>query len=132
MSVPEPRSRCFLVYALAPESMSARDANELLNEYIGQSSRGQIVSHDDFIGQPRGALRSWKCETRTRRRSSPTSGPRGLGGHEPAADLLADRGRFVAQSDFTLRNYGGTSLAELEEAEEPRKRFWWQKPKHRG
>ena len=39
---------------------------------------------------------------------------------------------FVAQADFTLRNYGGTSLAELEEAEEPGKRFWWQKPKHRG
>ena len=38
---------------------------------------------------------------------------------------------FVAQADFTLRNYGGTSLAELEEAEKPRKRFWWQKPQHR-
>ena len=52
MSEPEPRSRCFLVYALAPDGMSARDANELLNEYIGQNGRGQIVSHDHFIGQP--------------------------------------------------------------------------------
>jgi hypothetical protein len=30
----EPRSRCFLVYALAPEGMAAREANDLLNRYI--------------------------------------------------------------------------------------------------
>jgi len=131
MSEPEPRSRCFLVYALAPESMSARDANELLNEYIGQTGRGQIVSHDHFIGQPHGGLCDLRSADRGRGGEAhrPRS-PRGLGDHEPAADLLADRGRLRRAADFTLRNYGGTSLAELEEAEEPRKRFWWQKPKH--
>ena len=30
---------------------------------------------------------------------------------------------FVAQADFTLRNYGGTSLTDLEAAEQPQKRF---------
>ena len=34
---------------------------------------------------------------------------------------------FVAQVDFTIENYGGTSLAELEAAEQPEKRFWWQR-----
>jgi hypothetical protein len=29
----EARSRCFLVYALAPDGLTAREANELLNEY---------------------------------------------------------------------------------------------------
>ena len=131
MSEPEPRSRCFLVYALAPEGMSARDANELLNEYIGQSGRGQIVSHDHFIGQPHGGFAVF--EVRTEDEEAKLADPGPLEGWQitsrPLTFSLTAVG-FIAQADFTLRNYGGTSLAELEHEEEPRKRFWWQKPKH--
>jgi hypothetical protein len=34
---------------------------------------------------------------------------------------------FAAQTAFTLERYRGTTLDELEAAEEPRKRFWWQR-----
>jgi hypothetical protein len=132
MSEPEPRSRCYLVYALAPDGMSARDANELLNQYIGESGRGQIVSHDHFIGQPHGGFAVFEVRDEDEQAKLADPGP--LTGWElttrPLTFSLTAVG-FVAQADFTVRNYGGTSLTELEEAEKPGKRLWWQKPKHR-
>ncbi len=132
MSEPEPRSRCFLVYAVAPEGMSARGANELLNEYIGQDGRGLIVSHDHFIGKPHGGFAVF--EVRSEDEEAKLADPGPLDGWQlmtrPLTFSLTAVG-FVAQADFTLRNYGGTSLADLQRDEKPRKRFWWQKPQHR-
>lgn len=128
----EPRSRCFLVYALAPEGMAAGEANDLLNSYIGEGGRGLIVTHDHFIGTPHGGLAVF--EVATEEEETKLADPGSLEGWQltsrPLTFSLTAVG-FVAQADFTLRNYGGTSLAELETAEEPRKRFWWQKPQHR-
>jgi SAM-dependent methyltransferase len=118
--------------ARAREHVRSR-RERLINEYIGQSGRGQIVSHDHFIGQPHGGFAVF--EVRNEGEETKLADPGPLEGWEvtsrPLTFSLTAVG-FVAQADFTLRNYGGTSLAELEEAEEPRKRFWWQKPKHRG
>ena len=128
----EPRSRCFLVYAIAPEGMPAREANELLNRYIGESGRGLITTHDHFVGTPHGGFAVFEVATEEEEAKLADPGP--LEGWEitsrPLTFSLTAVG-FVAQADFTLRNYGGASLAELEAVEEPRKRFWWQKPKHR-
>jgi hypothetical protein len=129
----EPRSRCYLVYAVAPEGMSARDANDLLNHYIAEPGRGLIVTHDHFIDAPHGGFAVFEVSTDEEQAKLADPGP--LEGWQltsrPLTFSLTAVG-FVAQADFTLRNYGGTSLAELEEAEEPRTRFWWQKARHRG
>ena len=133
MSEPEARSRCFLVYAVAPDGMTARDANELLNGYIGESGRGQIVTHDHFVGRPHGGFAVFEIRDEAEEAKLDDPGP--LDGWQlstrPLTFSLTSAG-FVAQVDFTLKNYGGTSLAELEAEEQPRKRFWWQKPKHRS
>ena len=127
----EPRSRCFLVHALAPEELSAREANDLLNTYIGEPGRGLIVTHDHFIGTPHGGFAVFEVASEAEEEKLDDPGP--LEGWQitsrPLTFSLTAVG-FVAQADFTLRNYGRTSLAELETAEEPRKRFWWQKPRH--
>ena len=132
MSDPEPRSRCFLVFAVAPDGMSASDANDLLNRYIGEPGRGQIVTHDHFIGKPHGGFAVFEVSTDEEQAKLADPGP--LEGWEltsrPLTFSLTAVG-FVAQADFTLRNYGGTSLDELEASEQPQKRFWWQKPRHR-
>lgn len=132
MSREEPRSRCFLVYAVAPKGMNARDANELLNRYIGEPGRGLIVTHDHFVGAPHGGFAVFEVSSEDEQAKLADPGP--LGDWElttrPLTFSLTAVG-FVAQADFTLRNYGGTSLAELEGAEQSRKRFWWQKPNHR-
>lgn len=127
----EPKSRCFFVYALAPETMPASEANDLLNRYIDESGRGLIVTHDHFIGKPHGGFAVFEVATPEEEQKLTDPGP--LGGWQitsrPLTFSLTAVG-FVAQADFTLRNYGGTSLAELEAAEEAAKRFWWQKPRH--
>jgi hypothetical protein len=132
MSELEPRSRCHLVYAIAPEGMTAREANGLLNEYIGQEGRGLIVSHDHFTGKPHGGFAVFEVGSDEEQAKLGDPGP--LAGWQltshPLTFSLTALG-FVAQADFTLKNYGGTSLSELDAAEEPRKRFWWQKPRHR-
>jgi hypothetical protein len=126
--VNETKSRCFLVYALAPEGMSAREANDLLNDYIGEPGRGLIVSHDHFTGRPHGGFAVWEVQTEAEEARLADPGPLHgwqLTSHALTFSLTAVG--FVAQADFTLRNYGGTSLSELERAERPEKRFWWQR-----
>lgn len=133
MTEDEPRSRCFLVHAVAPVDLSASEANDLLNRYIGEPGRGLIVTHDHFIGAPHGGFAVFEVSSEEEQAKLDDPGP--LEDWEvtsrPLTFSLTAVG-FVAQADFTLRNYGGTSLAELEDAEQPRKRFWWQKPQHGG
>jgi hypothetical protein len=124
----ETRSRCFLVYALAPKGMSASEANDLLNDYIGEPGRGLIVSHDHFTGRPHGGFAVW--EVQTEEEEARLADPGALEGWQLTSHALTfslTAVGFVAQADFTLRNYGGASLAELERAEEPEKRFWWRR-----
>ena len=124
----ETRSRCFLVYALAPEGMSARQANDELNEYIGESGRGLIVSHDHFTGRPHGGFAVFEIGTEEEEAKLADPGPLegwAITSHALTFSLTAVG--FVAQANFTLRNYGGTSLPDLEAAEKPEKRFWWQR-----
>jgi len=126
--VNEARSRCFLVYALAPEGLSAREANELLNAYIGETGRGLIVSHDHFTGRPHGGFAVFEVQTEEEEAKLGDPGP--LEGWQISSHALTfslTAVGFVAQADFTLRNYGGTSLADLERAESPEQRFWWQR-----
>lgn len=124
----ETRSRCVLVYALAPDGMSAREANDLLNEYIGESGRGLIVSHDHFTGRPHGGFAVFEVGTEEEEAKLADAGP--LAGWDITTHALTfslTAVGFVAQAEFTLRNYGGTSLQELEAGEKPEKRFWWRR-----
>ena len=120
------RERCYFVYALAPEGVTARQANELLNEYIGDRSRGVVVMHDQFVGRHGGfAVLHVRNDGELARLDDP--GP--LAGWRldvhPLTFALTAVG-FVAQVDFTLENYAGTTLAELADAEPKDKRYWWQ------
>ena len=119
--------RCVLVYALAPEGMPAREANDRLNEYVADSRRGLSVWHDHFIGahggavvldvrseeegallDDRGPLEGWKIST------------------HPLTFSLSAVG-FAAQTSFTLESYRVVGLDELAAAEPDDPRFWWKR-----
>lgn len=122
--------RCYLVYALAPEGVSAREANDLLNEYVGDHTRGMAVYHDHFIGRHGGVA---VFDVATEEESSRLTDPGPLTGWELEAFPLTFSGSavgFAAQVEFTLRAYRDTTLAELDSAEEPSKRQWWRKERH--
>ena len=45
------KPRCVLVYAVAPEGLSARDANSGFNEFIADTSLPLVLFHDHFLGE---------------------------------------------------------------------------------
>lgn len=108
--------------------MSARAANDALNEYIGDRRRGVIVFHDHFTGKPHGGVAVW--DVRSDEEQALLDDPGQLAGWDvrahPLTFSLASAG-FAAQMDFTIEAYGGTTLTELAAAEEDDERFWWRR-----
>ena len=45
------KPRCYLVYALAPENLSAAEANRIFNTFVADTSLPLALYHDHFIGE---------------------------------------------------------------------------------
>ena len=110
-----------------PAGVSAREANELLNEYVADRSRGLAVWHDHFVGSHGGAV---VLDTRDDDEEARLADPGPLAGWElsvhPLTFSLSAVG-FAAQTSFTLEQYRGLSLEELGAAEPDDPRYWWQR-----
>jgi hypothetical protein len=123
----EVSSRCHLVYALAPAGVSAREANDLLNEYVADDSRGLAVWHDHFVGEHGGAV---VLDTRDEREEGRLADPGPLEGWRvsvhPLTFSLSAVG-FSAQTSFTLEQYRDVSLEELASGEPDDPRYWWRR-----
>jgi hypothetical protein len=120
--------RCHLVYALAPDGMAAREANEALNEYIGERRRGIPVMHDHFTGKPHGGFAVLYVADEQQLALLDDPGP--LVGWQIRAHVLVfalTPVGFTAQTEFTLEEYGKTTLARLRAEEAPDPRYWWRK-----
>ena len=119
--------RCHLVYALAPPGTSARQANDLLNEYVADRSRGLAVWHDHFIGVHGGAV---VFEVRDEQEEARLAEPGLLEGwaitSHPLTFSLTGVG-FSAQTAFTLESYRDVSLEQLAAAEPDDPRYWWRR-----
>jgi hypothetical protein len=117
--------RCFLVYALAPVGTTARAANDLLNEYVGDPRRGLSVWHDHFVSSHGGAV-VFDVRSEEERTLLDDQGP--LAGWQlsvhPLTFSLSAVG-FTAQTAFTLERYRGVSLDQLAASEPDDPRFWW-------
>lgn len=119
--------RCFLVYALAPEGTTAREANNRLNEYVADRRRGLSVWHDHFVGAHGGAA---VFDVRSEDERALLDDPGPLAGWRLAAHPLTfslSATGFAAQTEFTLEQYRGVSLDELADAEPEDPRFWWRR-----
>ena len=120
-------SRCHLVYALAPAGVSARAANELLNEYVADRSRGLAVWHDHFVCEHGGAV---VLDVRDDDEEARLGDPRPLEGWRlsvhPLTFSLSAVG-FSAQTSLTLEGYRDVTLQELAAAEPDDPRYWWRR-----
>ena len=114
------KPRCFLIYALAPDSVSASEANRQFNNFIGNAKMPLVLFHDHFIGQPGGfaiffaenesqrqalaryqeLLKGWEVELRPL-----------IFSYSPAA--------FDEQIAFTLKAYRGLSWEMLQREHRP-------------
>ncbi|MDC0435280.1 hypothetical protein OAM69_06545 [bacterium] len=48
VAVPTNRPRCYLMYALAPEGVTAREANDAINQLVGDPELSLALWHDHF------------------------------------------------------------------------------------
>jgi hypothetical protein len=124
--LPRGQQRCYLVYAVALEGVSAREANDRLNEYVGDRRRGFVVFHDHFTGKPHGGFAVFDVRDQDAFDLLDDHGP--LAGWDVAVHALtfslAATG-FAAQMHLTAEEYGGKTLAERRDEEGEDERFWW-------
>jgi rhodanese-related sulfurtransferase len=115
------------VYALAPAGVSARAANELLNEYVADRSRGLAVWHDHFVGEHGGAV---VLDVRDDDEEARLAEPGPLEGWQLSVHSLTfslSAVGFSAQTSLTLEGYRDVTLEELAAAEPDDPRYWWRR-----
>lgn len=113
------KPRCFLLYALAPAGLPASDANQILNDFIGDRSLPLAVFHDHFIGQP-GGIVIFYVET-TQQRDALLSQKHLDGWHVEIQPLIFSQSPsgFDEQIAFTLRAYRGVNWETLQREQRP-------------
>lgn len=107
--------------------MTAREANDRLNEYVADSRRGLSVWHDHFVGAHGGAV---VLDVRTEDELALLDDPGPLAGWETAVHPLTfslSAIGFAAQASLTLESYRDLSLDDLAAAEPDDPRFWWRR-----
>jgi hypothetical protein len=116
------------VYAVAPEGVGARQANDRFNDYISDRGRGFVVFHDHFTGKPHGGVAVFDVRDAEAYARLSDAGP--LEGWEVAVHALtfalAATG-FAAQMELTAEGYGGKTLEQLRREEPEDERFWWRR-----
>jgi hypothetical protein len=122
------KQRCYLVYAVAPDGVTARQANERLNEYVEDRRRGFVVYHDHFTGKPHGGIAVFDVRDREALDLLGDAGPLEgwtLNVHALTFSLAATG--FAAQTALTAEAYGGKTLEQLRAEEPEDERFWWRR-----
>lgn len=118
-AIPTKRSRCYLVYAIAPKGTRAIDANAAINAMTADKKLPLALWHDHFIKEAGGCiifyvanqeeqsalfnsehLQGWKVDFRPL-----------IFSFSPAA--------FDAQTSYTLKNYRQTDWETLRHEERP-------------
>lgn len=113
------KPRCFLVYALAPDSVTPAEANRIFNEYLADRQLPLVLFHDHFIGRP-GGVAIFFVETAAGREALYESAALAdwhvevqplIFSHSPAA--------FDEQIAFTLRAYRNADWELLQKEKRP-------------
>lgn len=113
------KPRCFLVYALAPASISAAQANEQFNAFIADRTLPLIIFHDHFIGQP-GGIAIFFVET-AQERAALTETTLLEGWEVGIRPLIFSRNpaAFDEQIAYTLRSYRNKDWEKLQREQRP-------------
>ena len=113
------KPRCFLVYALAPQGLSASVANRIFNEFIAEPGLPLALYHDHFIGQP-GGLAIFFVETTAERDT--LLAQKYLDGWQVEYQPLVfsyTPAAFDEQIAFTLKAYRGIDWERLQKEQRP-------------
>ena len=111
--------RCFLVYALAPDDLSAAEANRIFNEFVGNRGLPLVIFHDHFIGQPGGVAIFYVDSVEVRDALLYQNHLDGW--HVEIQPLIFSYSpsAFDEQTAFTLRAYRGMNWEDLQKEKRP-------------
>ena len=114
------KPRCFLVYALAPEGITAAQANTIFNNFVADKALPLVVYHDHFIGDLGGVAVFFAENTQEREALYQAQH---LDGWQVAIHPLIyaySPAAFDAQTAYTLRAYRGADWERLRQEKRPR------------
>ena len=116
------KPRCYLVYALAPESLPAADANRIFNAFIADRRLPLVVFHDHFIGRAGGVAIFYIEDERGR--DALREQRRLDGWHVEYRPMIfsSSPAAFDEQVAFTLKAYRGLNWEILQKEKRPRYR----------
>jgi len=118
-AVPTNKSRCYLVYALAPEGVRAAEANRIINEMTADEGLPLALWHDHFIGQAGGSI-IFYVENQSEQKALFEN--EHLDGWQVDYRPLVfsfSPSAFDAQTGFTLKQYRATDWGKLRTKERP-------------
>ena len=118
-AIPTKKARCYLVYALAPESVAAKEANRVINEMANDKSLPLALWHDHFIGDAGGSIIFY---VETPEQQEVLFNNKHLTGWQVDYRPLVfsfSPSAFDAQTDFTLKTYRDTDWQTLRETNRP-------------
>ena len=113
------KPRCFLVYALAPENLSAAEANHVFNDFIGDRNLPLVIYHDHFIGRPGGVAIFYVDRPEAQ---NALLNQKHLQGWQVDVQPLVfsySPSAFDEQTAFTLETYRGLNWEELQKEKRP-------------
>jgi len=113
------KARCYLIYALAPENIKAKEANRIINEMTADASLPLALWHDHFIGQAGGTIIFY---VETQDEQVALFNNKHLEGWQVDYRPLIysfSPSAFDAQIGFTLKNYRATDWQELRNQDRP-------------
>lgn len=110
------KSRCYLVYGIAPDRINAKKANYSLNEWIKNKALGKIIYHEHFANKPLGGIAVFEMNSQEEidylKQESKNQDSFLFGWNLTYHPMLhsTNTERFVFQTQYTLSSYRGVSM----------------------
>lgn len=110
------KSRCYLVYGIAPDGIKAKAANHALNQWIKNEALGKIIYHEHFASKPLGGIAVFEVSSQKELeylQQEPTTEDSFLNGwtlsYHSMLHSKSTEG-FVFQTQYTMSTYRGVNM----------------------
>jgi hypothetical protein len=107
------RTRCYLLYAIAPDRIRVAEANRIFNEFVGDRSLPLAIFHDHFIGRAGGVAIFYVGDPRERDALLAATNLAGWRVEIHPMVFSRSPSAFDEQIAFTLRQYRGVNWGSL-------------------
>ena len=118
-AIPTKKARCYLVYALAPDGLKAKEANRIINEMTADAGLPLALWHDHFIGQAGGTIIFYVEKQEEQTALFENQHLQGWQVDYRPLVFSFSPSAFDAQVGYTLKNYRDTDWETLRNSERP-------------